>query len=636
VFRQWTIAWRLTLFMVLGAGCILGAVVGYSYYTAQRLLEEELETKSHYLALATANRMEAVERAVAKATDGLAAVVEEHPTMPEDELYRLMHKVVAPNEEIYGTAVAFAPSPNGKFHACYVFRQKDRLQAKEVSYQFDKWEWYTEPRDRRQPVWSEPYFGQGGGILMVTYSVPIFIGKEKRFFGIVESDVSLAWLTDLLRSLPMGKSGYGFLITKNGTYIAHPKHNLVLNETVFSVARQLGKPELEEVGRRMVSGETGFVALKSVFTGRPSWMAYTPVPSTGWSLALVFPKDELLERVARLHRIEVALGIIGFIFLLGVALGIAHSITSPLRQLESSTHTLAAGNLDAPLPAIAGGDEVARLAASFTIMRDNLQTYIADLTATTAAKERIESEVHIARSIQMGLVPKTFPPFPERNDIDLYAMLEPAREIGGDFYDFYFIDDDHICLVIADVSGKGIPAALFMAVTRTLLKSIWRDETDPAAALGRLNHELALDNESSMFVTLFCAIIQLSTGECDYASGGHTAPFLLAPDGAVASFPRVKGTLVGAVEGVHFDKGRLQLRHGDTVLFYTDGVTEAMNPAGELFGEERALDALARLGGKTSMDIIAGIRQTVREFAGGAEQSDDITMLAFRYTAGEW
>jgi len=621
--------------MVVGTGCILAVVVGYSYFTAQHLLEEELETKSHYLAMATANRIEAVERAVEKATEGLAAAVEEHPEMPEDELYRLLHKVVAPNEEIYGTAVAFAPSPNGKFHACYVFRQKDQVQEKEVSYRFDKWDWYTQPRDSRQPVWSEPYFGQGGGILMVTYAVPVFIGKEKRFYGIVESDVSLTWLTDLLRSLPMGKSGYGFLITKKGTYIAHPKRNLVMNESVFSVARQLGKPELEKVGQRMISGETGFIALKSVFTGRPSWMAYTPVPSTGWSLALVFPKDELLERVARLHRMEVALGILGFILLLGVALGIAHSITSPLRQLESSTRALAAGNLAAPLPTIGGGDEVARLAASFSIMRDNLQTYIADLTATTAAKERIESEVHIARSIQMGLVPKTFPPFPERNDLDLYALLEPAREIGGDFYDFYFIDEDHICLVIADVSGKGIPAALFMAVTRTLLKSIWRDETDPAAALSRLNHELALDNESSMFVTLFCAIIKLSTGECDYASGGHTVPFLLRPDGTATSFPRVKGALVGAVDGIHFDKGRLRLQYGDTVLLYTDGVTEAMNHTGELFGEGRTLDALARLVGKTSIDIIAGMRQTVRKFAGGAEQSDDITMLAFRYTAGE-
>jgi sigma-B regulation protein RsbU (phosphoserine phosphatase) len=267
-------------------------------------------------------------------------------------------------------------------------------------------------------------------------------------------------------------------------------------------------------------------------------------------------------------------------------------------------------------------------------MRTNLKEYMQQLQTTTAAKERIEGELQIAHSIQMSLVPKTFPPFPNRTDFEIFADLEPAREIGGDFYDFFMPDENTLCLVIGDVSGKGVPAALFMAVTRTFLKALWRNQESPAVVLGRLNDELASDNDPNMFVTLFCATINLSNGQCRYARGGHNPPFILNTQGKARRVPWTKGAIIGVIEGTQLEEGEITLEPGDILFLYTDGVTEAMDPEGHVYGEEQTLESLEKFYTPNCHDLVLRMRETLLEYAHGAEQSDDITMLAFRYQGG--
>ena len=246
--------------------------------------------------------------------------------------------------------------------------------------------------------------------------------------------------------------------------------------------------------------------------------------------------------------------------------------------------------------------------------------------------QRIESEIRFARSIQMSLVPKTFPAFPGRTDFDLFAVLEPAREIGGDFYDYFMFDDENLCFVIGDVSGKGVPAALFMAVTRTFIRSIWREERNPAKTLERVNNDLCVDNDTSMFVTLFCGLINLPTGSLRYARGGHNPPLLIRAGGEVGRLPWADGMLVGTMPGATFEEKEIALSPGDTLFLFTDGVTEAMNTKGELFGEEQTVMELGKTTrGESCEQMVARLRQVLGTHAEGAEQSDDITMMAFRY-----
>ena len=362
-------------------------------------------------------------------------------------------------------------------------------------------------------------------------------------------------------------------------------------------------------------------------------MAYHPVPSTGWSLGIVVADSEISGDVVALNRMQWAVSLAGIAALLVITLLIAGSITRPIRGLDAATRTLAHGDLDAPLPRARGRDEIARLTTSFGRMRDDLQQHIDELRESTAVQERMHSELRIAAGIQMDLVPRTFPPFPDRHELDLYATLVPAREVGGDFYDFMEVGGDRLCLAVADVSGKGVPAALLMAVGRSFLRSLVREGGGPAEVAGALNDEIAAENEASMFITMFLALVDLRNGEVRYASAGHNPPFHVTAAGAAAQVPRVRGIALGARQGMVYDEGSFTLAPGDVLFLYTDGVSEAMDVEDAMFTEARIGEELASAvtGGASCEAVIDRLLAAVRRHADGAEQFDDVTMLAFRY-----
>ncbi|MEF3695875.1 PP2C family protein-serine/threonine phosphatase [Desulfolutivibrio sp.] len=253
---------------------------------------------------------------------------------------------------------------------------------------------------------------------------------------------------------------------------------------------------------------------------------------------------------------------------------------------------------------------------------------------TRAAKEAIEGELRVARDIQMGIVPRMFPAFPDRPEVELFALLDSAKEVGGDFYDYYALDEDRIFFVIGDVAGKGVPASLFMAVTMTLFKAYARPERGPVEVVSRVNDKLARDNETGLFVTAFCGILDLRTGRLDYANAGHNLPVAVRPGGTTALLPPLGGLVLGAVPDFPYKIGTLTLAVGDTLVVYTDGVTEAMDGSNALFGNERLLEACLLDRHRGPKELVEGIFQAVQAYAGDAPQSDDITILAVRYQGG--
>ena len=244
-------------------------------------------------------------------------------------------------------------------------------------------------------------------------------------------------------------------------------------------------------------------------------------------------------------------------------------------------------------------------------------------------KERMEEELNVAHDIQMSMLPLEFPPYPERAEFSVHALLKPAREVGGDFYDFFFINDDEICLIVGDVSGKGVPAALFMAVTKTMIKTQAVDDPSPASIVTRVNEELSADNPSSMFVTLFFAIANVKTGEVRFTNAGHNPPYILRKDGSLECLNQRHGPIIAAVEGVAFREDKIQLDAMDTLVIFTDGVTEAMDISQQLYAEPR-LEACIRKSDGTPDQMTREILQDVEQYAGKAEQADDITILTFR------
>lgn len=629
-----SIAFRLILVITLSSTLIFSAVLGYNYYRSRQVLRNELEQNAANLALSSVNRVETVLTSVTKVTEGVARSLESG-RYTNEELHALLRATVRDNTEIFGVCTAFEPlSANARPYGPYYFKQNGQLvYDPEVSFQYLLQDWYQISRELGKTDWTEPYYGDNGSnTLMATCSTPFYevSGDSRRLKGIVASDVSLDWLTRMVASIKVLKTGYAFLLSRNGTIVTHPSTEMIMNETIFSLAEARDDQGLRVLGRKMIRGESDFIPYTDI-NGRKCWLYYAPISSVGWTLAVVFPEAELLAQVKKLSLTDAAMGLTGILLLVIAVIFIARSITTPLQALAGATAAIAKGDFEAELPTVRSNDEVGTLTTAFQVMKSSLKEYISRLTETTAAKERIESELNIAHDIQMGLLPKTFPPFPERREFDLFALMEPAKEVGGDFYDFFLVDDTHLCFVIADVSGKGVPAALFMAMSMTLIKATARQGLPPDEVLARVNNELSRDNDTCMFVTTFCGVLHTETGELIYANGGHNLPLHVKYDTGVSWLPKSGGLMMGAMEGVSYRRERLLLEPGDRLFLYTDGVTEAMNEQEEVFSDQRLERCLSAVRGAGIRESVDGIMACIRAFTGAAPRSDDITLMMIQY-----
>ncbi len=286
------------------------------------------------------------------------------------------------------------------------------------------------------------------------------------------------------------------------------------------------------------------------------------------------------------------------------------------------------GNLDAVI-GVKTNDEIGRLAASFNAMTGELKDYMANLTRVTADKERIATELNVATKIQTSMLPCIFPAFPERTEFDVYATMNAAKEVGGDFYDFFLVDDTHLAVVMADVSGKGVPAALFMVIAKTLIKNHAQSGETPRDVFVNVNNQLCENNDANMFVTAFMGLLEIETGKFTYVNAGHNPPLVARAGQSFEWLTTKPGFVLAGMEGMKYVQQEILLAPGDRVFLYTDGVTEAMNPAGALYSDPRLIDFFnsADMRGRDAVDTLAALRADIDRFADGAEQSDDITML---------
>ena len=639
MFKNKGIAFKLVLFFTLSSALIFAAIFSYNYLVSRRMIEKGIEENSANLITTTTSRIEVLLTSTQKVPQN-AAYLLENTNYDESELFKVIYAIVEKNPEIYGAAVAFEPyafDKKKKYFAPYFYKNNGGISFKYLDrfYDYFSWDWYQIPRELEQPQWTEPYFGEGGGILMSSYAVPFFrvVDGTRKLTGVIVVDISLAELRDIVSSIKILKSGYGFLISKNGTFVTHPIKEYIMNETIFSVAEERNDAMLREAGRNMIQGQTGYSAksVKSAVTGKSCIMTYVPIKSNGWSLGVLFPYDELMSDITNLNHIVIALGILGLALLALAVVFIARSITKPLTQMANIAGRIGRGDLEVQVPEIRTRDEVGKLASALDYMKTSLKDYIRELTETTASRQRMESELKIARNIQMGILPKTFPPFPERTDFDIHALTVPAREVGGDFYDFFLIDKDHLCFVIGDASGKGIPAALFMAFTKTLIKAKASANLETGALMEQVNDELGKGNDADMFITVFCAILNTVTGELRYTNGGHNPPIVMRSGGDESYLDGPGELVVGIMEGSRYSTRSLVLKPGDGLFLYTDGVTEAMNEADEIFSTDRLLDVIASCRDKTVSDITACVGEVIDDFCKDTPQYDDITMMALRY-----
>jgi sigma-B regulation protein RsbU (phosphoserine phosphatase) len=635
MLAQKSITHKLILVITVCSAIIFTVTIGYFYNRSRDALERELEENARNLVLSSVNRVETELSSIGKVTEGLVRALETG-AYTEATRTTLLKGTLEGNKNIYGAGIAFEPGDSGiktKPVVPYFYRKNGQfIFTSELDFQFMALDWYRIPRESGKKVWSEPYFDDGSGkMLMTSCSAPFYTEKagSKEFGGIVVADVSLDWLTAMVSSIKVLKTGYSFLLSRNGKMLTHPVKTMIMNETIFSIAESRNNPTLVDIAQKMARGESGFTPYTDTRSVK-SWMYYAPVPSTGWTLAVVFPEAELFAEVRSLTMTVALMGLVG-ILLLGAAVAvIARSITTPLHVLADATELIASGNFDAELPPVRSQDEVGKLTQAFIAMNTALKEYIKNLTETTAAKERIQSELKVATDIQASLLPRLFPAFPDRPEFDIFASMDPAKEVGGDFYDFFFIDENNLCFLIADVADKGVPAALYMMVAKTLLRSEGQRLGEPDQILSCVNNILAEDNERCMFATVFCAILNTRSGDVRFANAGHNPPLIL-DSGGIRYLAVKAGFVLGPMEDTAYETERLTLLPGDTLFLYTDGVTEAKNLEDVLYGEPQLLTDLQQGPREDLAGMIHHIRDEVTQHAHGAQQSDDVTMLALTY-----
>jgi len=317
---------------------------------------------------------------------------------------------------------------------------------------------------------------------------------------------------------------------------------------------------------------------------------------------------------------------------LGGALVLGKRIVTPLNTITQRISELNGDNLEFRMDdRYRTGDEVEVLAESFAAISRKTIAYMDTVKRVTAEKERIGAELALATRIQADMLPHVFPPFPNRSEFDIFATMDPAKEVGGDFYDYFLIDDDHLCMVIADVSGKGVPAALFMMASKIIVQSIAMLGNSPAEILTKTNEAICKDNEAQMFVTVWLGILELSTGRLTAANAGHEYPVLKQPNGKFELYKDKHGIAIGAFEGVCYKEYEIQLEPGSKLFAYTDGVPEATNAEREFFGIEPMIKALNETPDVAPQVILKVVRTHIDSFVKDAEQFDDLTMLCIEY-----
>ncbi len=343
-------------------------------------------------------------------------------------------------------------------------------------------------------------------------------------------------------------------------------------------------------------------------------------------------------RRAYIHKVILVLLLLAVVVIIGQGIYLYRMLLKPVKQITEETARFARENVKTGkklTKMIKNRDEVGQLAGSIDEMEEQIHHYVENLTTITAEKERISTELSLATHIQADMLPHDFPPFPDRTEFELFASMDPAKEVGGDFYDFFLVDDDHLCMVMADVSGKGVPAALFMMAAKIILFNNALLGKSPAAILADTNAAICSNNREEMFVTVWLGILEISTGKLTAANAGHEYPVICKPDGSFELFKDKHGFVIGGMDGVRYKEYELQLEPGSKLFVYTDGVPEATNAENQLFGTQRMIDTLNQDRNAVPEQVLKNVREAVDGFVKDAEQFDDLTMLCMEYRGEE-
>ena len=511
--------------------------------------------------------------------------------------------------------------------------------------------WYTEAKNVGAPVFTGMMLDADTNEYAISCAAPVY--DEGVLKGVAGAGMFLKDMREDVDSFRIGENGFACVVNNYGQILFSGAKEGELTESYDQSQdiRTCGNTELSELAVSALKGENGVRLIH--IDGAGYYVAYAPMETVSWSYLTVLPEEEVLaptqeliteldssyesqNQLVRKSIINSGLVMLIFIVILCIAVyyiasKFADRLSRPVVTLTQKVSAMEGDNLGFEWD-IDTGDEVQVLAETFGSMTDRMKQYIDDITRIAGERERLEAELTLAAQIQAAMLPSSFPAYPERKEFDLYATMDPAKEVGGDFYDYFFLDNDHLVIVIADVAGKGAPAALFMVVAMTIIENTTNSIGEVSQVFGITNNQLCEGNTEDMFVTAWIGIVDLTTGVMTWCDAGHENPYIVHNDGQIDELkPRKKKPPMAAIENTSYLTGITTLQPGDCLYLYTDGVVEACNTNEELYKTSRLKALLGSCGEDDPETILKKVREDVDAFVGDAPQFDDMTMLAFKY-----
>jgi len=628
----WRIMLRMTIIMGIPMVVVFWLVCGLVTLGAIGICEYILKGEREEVRRITSD--------IYVASTNTAPIIEESLQNP-DKVRDIINRMLKINPYMRSCGIYFVEGyypQKGRLYAPYASRRDSIIMesqdASDQGNDYVKDQWFKDAIASKTGYWAKPFHDNDSAKTpLVSYLLPI---RDKRdsTVAVMGVDLSLAWMNEKIQIVnPKNDSAawepkysfYYYITDSTGTYLAHPDTKRIVNEKI-----QHFRKKIEDLEEGFFTDDES-KGDEYMMDGEKVLVNSMKVKYTDWTIAIVIP-EFILELVS-----YVFAGLSVFFLVLGLLVvyffgrrSIKKSV-KPLQQLAAAADEVAKGNFDAALPEVHTKDEIHQLRDSFENMQQSLILYTDELRMTTAAKVSMESELKIAHDIQMSMLPKTFPPYPDRDDVDIYGSLTPAKGVGGDLFDF-FIRDEKLFFCIGDVSGKGVPASLYMAVTRSLFRNVSGYISEPDRIVEALNKAQNEGNDTNMFVTIFVGVLDLQTGVLNYCNGGHDAPLLVGRD--VGELPCDPNLPIGVIGDFKFSQQQVNIDTNTTIFLFTDGLNEAENARHQQFGDQRIWNVARRLLSENSHQpeyMIEQMTQAVHEFVGDAEQSDDLTMLAIQY-----
>lgn len=622
-------------FYVISFITVLSVILfGIFYHYSTKTLSKEAEDKIQTMAELANLNVSSLLSKVEKIPDNLGWMIVEYVKNP-DSLFSITRRIVKENAEIFGCAIAFEPyyfPQKGHYFAPYSFMSGDTVKTMQVGsedYNYFEKGWYKGARQSR--YWSKPYRDVGDpDVITTSYAVPIH-GKDGELIAILSVDLTNKWLRNLANSMKPYEGSYTVIIDKQGRYIMRKEGEDTIGMNMFRTAEESPDHRVARLVNEMAAGNSGSMIVKD--GDILSYVYYTGIFATDWYMAVVCPYDQVFGKLNQFNMYMLLGFLLLLLFIYGVCFLAVRRITKPLTRFSESARAIAGGDFNTSLPTIRSKDELGELYDSFQFMQKQLTEYIERLRSTTTANEKIESELRIAHDIQLGMVPEKFTSSEGGEFIDIHAILRPAKQVGGDLYDYFMLNEDEFGFVIGDVSGKGVPAALLMSTTISQMRSVSMLDTSLNYIINVINRSLIRNGNTSMFVTFFAGVLNLNTRQLRFCNAGHPYPVMIKADGVVQVFKTEDNLPLGVFPDYEYKEQSCYFAPGTQLVLYSDGVTEAQNENFKFYKIERLLQFIEKNKNLSSRAMVEGIIADVDAYAGNAEQSDDLTVMSLRCDA---